>query len=59
METQFLLAYHHLGLGHLAFGEKQLRRVLEIQAGEPITTRLLEVVVSLRAEADATTVSKR
>jgi hypothetical protein len=59
MEMQFLLAYHHLALGHLAFGENKLRRVLEIQADEPITTRLLEVVVALRAEADTVPVSKQ
>jgi hypothetical protein len=43
----------------LAFGENQLRRVLKIQADEPITTRLLEVVVALRAEADTVPVSKQ
>lgn len=50
METQFLLAYHHLVLGHLAPGEKQLRRVLEIRPEEPVSRQLLEVVVSLQAE---------
>ena len=57
METQFLLAYHHLVLGHLAAGEKQLRRVLEIRPEEPVTRQLLEVVVSLQAQPETQAVS--
>jgi len=57
LDVQFLLAYHHLALGHLAAGEKQLRRVLEIQPNEPVSQQLLQVVVNLRAKKETTTVS--
>ncbi len=57
MDTQFLLAYHHLVLGHLAVGEKQLRRVLKIQPEEPVTQQLLEVVVAMQAESETKPVS--
>ncbi len=50
MSKHFLLAYHHLVLGHLEHGERELQKVLEIQPEEPVTTQLLEVVQGLRSQ---------
>lgn len=44
MSKHFVLAYHHLVLGHLDHGAKELEIVLKIQPEEPVTTQLLTVV---------------
>ena len=44
MSKHFLLGYHHLALGHLGEGQKELARVLEIQPNEPLTTKFLAAV---------------
>ena len=56
MAKHFLLAYHHLMLGHLEHGEKELAKVLEIQPNEPVTQKLLAAV---RGRPDRATVAKR
>lgn len=53
LEKHFLLAYHHLVLGHLEHGQRELEQVLAIQPNEPVSARLLEVVTNMRqAEAE-------
>lgn len=44
MSKHFVLAYHHLVLGHLKHGGEELEKVLVIQPEEPVTTQLLTVV---------------
>ena len=44
MSKHFVLAYHHLVLGHLDHGAQELEIVLKIQPEEPVTTKLLAVV---------------
>jgi Tfp pilus assembly protein PilF len=44
LETQFLLAYHYLMLGHLQHGEAQLLKVLELRPEEPVSQQLLAAV---------------
>jgi predicted Zn-dependent protease len=46
LEVQFLLAYHYMMLGHLKHSETQLRKVLEIRPGEPVSEQLLVAVRS-------------
>lgn len=58
MSKHFLLAYHHLMLGHLEHGEKELRTVLTIQPNETVTQKLLAVVQDLR-EQEANQVARR
>jgi tetratricopeptide (TPR) repeat protein len=50
LEKHFLLAYHHLMLGHLEHGQKELEHVLAIQPNEPVSAQLLQVVKNLRHE---------
>jgi predicted Zn-dependent protease len=53
LEKHFLLAYHHLMLGHLEHGQRELEHVLAIQPEEPVTQQLLQVVKNLRQEEAA------
>ena len=50
MSKHFLLAYHHLMLGHLEHGAKELNKVLSIQPEQPVTQKLLAVVEQLQAK---------
>lgn len=50
MAKHFLLAYHHLMLGHLSHGEKELVHVLKIKPGESVTGKLLQVVRSMQSK---------
>ncbi len=50
MSKHFLLAYHHLMLGHLEHGETELQKVLTIQPNEPVTQQLLVVVRNLKSQ---------
>lgn len=50
MSKHFIMAYHHLVLGHLEHGEKELQHVLTIQPNEPVTVKLLTVVQERRTE---------
>ena len=51
LEVHFLLACHYLMLGHLQHGEAELVKVLQIKPGEPVSTRLLEVVRQTQDDA--------
>ena len=42
MSKHFLLAFHHLALGHEDQGKAELVKVLEIQPNEPLTQKMLE-----------------
>lgn len=54
MQAHFLLAYHHLMNEQWAEGKTQLQKVLEIQADEPLSQKLLAVVdQKLSAQAAA------
>ncbi len=50
MATHFLLAYHYIVLGHLESAERQLEKVLAINAEEPVSRQLLSVVQAAREQ---------
>ncbi len=56
MSKHFVLAYHHLVLGHLQHGERELQKVLAIVPNEPVMTQLLSNVQQLQ---NATNVAQR
>lgn len=49
LSKHFLLAYHHLVLGHLSHGEKELKHVLTIRPTEELTQKLLVVVQRMQS----------
>lgn len=53
LEKHFLLAYHHLMLGHLEHGQRELEHVLAIQPNEPVTQQLLQIVKNMRQDEAA------
>lgn len=50
-DTHFLLAYHHLMLGHRDAGRRELEKAAELLPGDPVVTGLLKVLGGSTAAA--------